>query len=753
MLEVGIAAALVALAAVGVFIVSREIPSPNGYWIGAFLAILGSGALTFAVSGAPSLSVLALALGTLYPAFLLAGALRFAGRQVPIWLLPAAVAAGALRGALGLQGAVEASQWLAVATEPTLSLAAAIVLLPGARERVASLAERALVPGLVAIAALDATTALSNPPGAPLPVAYLELWCLVVPFLLAVQISATGLRNEAVLREARERLEERVAERTEELGRSVADLEAQVRERRAAERALRESEERYRIISELSSDYSFAVRMAPDRTMQIEWATDALNRITGYSVEELQGDRWLDLIHPDDRDRIFNELGAVMTGRTTELELRIVQKSGEERWLQVRFGRSSSEPDGTVRLIGAASDISERVLGERDRRRMDHHLQEVQRLESLGVLAGGIAHDFNNVLTVVLGNSHLTLDDLEAGSPLRERVVRIRAAAEYAAGLTTQMLTYSGRASIRTRPLDLSHVVRDMLDLLRASVTVKSSLDVDLSAGLPAIEADETQVRQVILNLVNNAAQAVGEMGGAIRVQTSLQRLAARDLVGAYGTTDLAPGRYVMLEVADSGDGIEPERRARIFEPFFTTKQGGRGLGLAAVLGIVSAHRGVIRVTSELGVGSTFQVFLPPSWRAVEKSEGGSTRSGTAVRSGTVLVIDDDEWVIDVARAVLERAGFRVITALGGAAAIDLLRARAASIDAVVLDLVMPEMSGEETFLEIRRICPDLPVVLASGYDREMTADRFFARGAAGFVYKPYEPDDLVDRVAEAVKR
>ena len=210
---------------------------------------------------------------------------------------------------------------------------------------------------------------------------------------------------------------------------------------------------------------------------------------------------------------------------------------------------------------------------------------------------------------------------------------------------------------------------------------------------------------------------------GSIRVQTSLHRLEAGDLVDAFGTTDLEPGRYVMLEVSDSGDGIEPERLARIFEPFFTTKQGGRGLGLAAVLGIVSAHRGVIRVSSDPGVGSTFQAFFPPSWRAVEKSEAGGARTRTGVRSGTVLVVDDDEWVIDVARAFLERAGFRVITALGGAVAIDLLRAGSASIDAVVLDLVMPEMSGEETFLEIRRICPDLPVVLASGYDREMTAD------------------------------
>jgi signal transduction histidine kinase/CheY-like chemotaxis protein len=421
----------------------------------------------------------------------------------------------------------------------------------------------------------------------------------------------------------------------------------------------------------------------------------------------------------------------------------------------------AAESDRAAEVLRRArEDLEQRVEertrelfeSEERRRQLDQHMQEVQRLESLGVLAGGIAHDFNNVLTVILGNVRLGLEDLSPGAPGRARLERIQAAAEHAQGLTRQMLTYSGRALLTLQPLDLSRLVLDMLDLLRASVAKQGEPQVDLADGLPAVEGDQTQIRQVVLNLAINAAEALPEEGGSIRVRTGLCRIGAEDLAGCFGTPDAAPGEYVALEVSDSGQGIAAGQLARVFEPFFTSKASGRGLGLAAVLGIVRAHRGVIRVLSEPGAGTTFQVLLPASQRAVSEPAPARAPGVRSRASGTVLVVDDEAAVLEVAQAFLERAGFRVLTASGGRAALDLLRARGPEVGAVVLDLVMPEMGGEETFDALRRLRPDLPILLVSGYDKQLAADRFPDRGLAGILYKPYEPEELVERVRRAVE-
>ncbi len=753
MFEVGLFALIVAVGLFSVIAVRSWSLGPNTYWVWACVALFGNGASNFAFVEAPALAPVGYAFGTAYPALLLAGALAYAERRVPSWLVAAALAAGALRGVLGLVGEIGLSQGVSLVSEPTASLVAAAVVLRADRGRAVSWAQRGLVPGLVVIAALDAATTLASPPGVTLPGALLALWALFTPFLLALQISATSQQTQAVLQRARDQLEQRVQERTAELGRSVADLEAEIAERRAAESALRESEERYRTVSELSSDYSFAMRVDRDLSMRIEWVTDAFFRITGYAPAELQDRGWLAIIDPGDRGEYQAHFKKVLAGQSDVLRTRILTKSGDERWLEVRFGTRHDEADGAVRIVGAASDVTERVAAERERRRLDQHMQEVQRFESLGVMAGGIAHDFNNVLTVILGNARLSLAELGSGSPLRRRLSRIQAAAEYASGLTGQMLTYSGKGSLELHPMDLSQVARDMLDLLRASSAKKSSLDVELATDLPAVEGDETQIRQVILNLVSNASQALAEPGGRIDLRTGVAHLKVRDLADAFGTLDPAPGEYVYLEVADTGEGIGVEQQARVFEPFFTTKRGGRGLGLASVLGIVTAHRGVITLESRPGKGATFRVLLPRSSRAAESKPAVARPDREVRRSGTILVVDDDEWVLDLAREFLQRAGFTVLTAPGGRAGVDLVRARGDEIDAVVLDLIMPEMNGEEAFEEMRRIRPDLQVVLASGYGKEMSPERFFARGVAGVLFKPYEPEELVQRVVDALTR
>ena len=282
-------------------------------------------------------------------------------------------------------------------------------------------------------------------------------------------------------------------------------------------------------------------------------------------------------------------------------------------------------------------------------------------------------------------------------------------------------------------------------------MTEKGALELDLAEDLPSIEGDVTQIRQVILNLVTNASEALGEEDGEVRVRTRLLVADARLLSNCFGAPEPAAGEYVALEVSDTGKGMDPAMNARIFEPFFTTKSSGSGLGLAAVLGIVSAHRGVIRVANEPDSGTLFQVLIPPSARRVESVHEARQPAAAPSEGGRILVIDDESAVLELTREFLERSGFEVLTAPGGREGVEIFRAHNGEVDAVVLDVVMPEESAEGTFLEIRRICPDVPVVLISGYDKVNALEGFAADGISSFLRKPFEPEDLVENVCNAV--
>jgi PAS domain S-box-containing protein len=749
--EIGLLVFILALAGVGFSILRRPEAGPTAFWTWGCFALFGSGLCTFILPEYRWSLPVGHALATAYPVFLLAGALVYAERDWPRWLLSVALGLGFSRGLLAMGGLHDLSHGIALVVEPTAALAGAAYVFSATRGGGASVWQRTLAPALVLVAGMDGASAVWMIGRGAMPVGLVGTWLVVAPLVLALQIAAVSDRGQDALRRARDELGLRVAERTAELAKSVAELEAQIAERRAAEQALRESEERYRILSELSSDFSFALRMGRDRRVQFAWASDAIRRVTGYGAEELDGHGWFSLPHHEDREDVFARLDAIVAGEAGDMEMRIVTKEGEVRWVHFVVDTLRSEEDGGVVIVGAGREITEHKRAQEEQHRLDLHMREVQRLESLGLLAGGVAHDFNNMLTVIRGNIRLARADLQSGASPSRRLDRIQSAQEHAAGLTEQVLTYAGKASVRLRPVDLSRLTREMLGLLQASMTEKGTLELDLAEDLPAIEGDVTQIRQVILNLVTNASEALGEGDGKVRVRTRLLVADARLLSDSFGATEPAAGEYVALEVSDTGEGMDPALSARIFEPFFTTKSSGSGLGLAAVLGIVSAHRGVIRVAGEPGGITLFQVLIPPAARRAESVPEVPAPAARAREDGRILVVDDEPAVLELAQEFLERSGFEVMTARGGCEGVEVFRAHSGEVDAVVLDVVMSEGGAEEAFLEIRRIQPDVPVVLISGYDKVNALEGFAALGISSFLSKPFEPEELVESVCNAL--
>jgi PAS domain S-box-containing protein len=388
-------------------------------------------------------------------------------------------------------------------------------------------------------------------------------------------------------------------------------------------------------------------------------------------------------------------------------------------------------------------DISRQKKAEVDRMETERRMLQAQKLESLGVLAGGIAHDFNNLLTTMLGNASLARLDLPAGSPAHQALEHIEHAAVRAAELCKEMLAYSGRTQLAAARVDLTALVEDTTQLLKVSISKKCVLKLELHRPLPGILADSTQIRQIIMNLVINASDAIAERSGLIRVCTGVMRAERPYLEETFLSPDLPPGDYVFLEVNDNGCGMAPEVKARVFEPFYSTKFAGHGLGLAAVLGIVRAHRGAIKIYSEPGRGTTFKLLFPAIAEGYHEPEKSGDKVSAWRGSGLALVVDDEETVRAVAARSLESLGFTALTASDGAEGVRVFREHAGALRLVLLDLTMPHMNGEEAYRELHRINPAVPVVLMSGFTEKDTIDRFAGKALAGFIQKPFARDHL----------
>ncbi|HEX6049787.1 MAG TPA: PAS domain S-box protein, partial [Gemmatimonadaceae bacterium] len=509
-----------------------------------------------------------------------------------------------------------------------------------------------------------------------------------------------------------------------------------------AERALLASENRYRSLIETTGTVLLGIDAAGTI---FEWNREA-ERLYGYGRHEVIGRDYYTLFLPAEvRDAVRADVAKVLRGEPTRNFENTVRSRDGSRYDLLWNVTRLVDVDGVARgVIASGQDITELKRLEAEGRALEAKVQHAQKLESLGVLAGGIAHDFNNLLVGILGNATLALMDLPEDSPLREIVADIETTALRAADLTKQMLAYSGKGRFVVGQVNLNSLVREMAQLLQTVISKRATLRFDFDEGLPEVVADATQLRQIVMNLITNASDAIGTNDGVITLRTGLEHATREYLVSSYVDDELPPGDYACIEVRDNGCGMDDQTVARIFDPFFSTKFTGRGLGLAATLGIVRGHQGTIKVESALGRGTTFTVLLPCATTALAGDAAAADRPRPRFRgTGKALVADDDDTVRAVAQQMLRRSGFTVLTAADGREAVEQFGMARDEIALVLLDLTMPVLGGEEAFRAMRRMRPDVRVVLMSGYSRHELASRYGAEGLAGFVQKPFRLDEL----------
>ncbi len=544
-------------------------------------------------------------------------------------------------------------------------------------------------------------------------------------------------------------VEMRVGVATLEGRRAALVFMRDISERKRSEEALRRSELRLRQVIDLVPHFIFA----KDRTGRFILANRAMAEAYGTTPRELVGKTDADFNdNAEEVEQFRRDDNEVMDrGQLKDVPREVITDSaGQQRVLhtiRIPFTLSGSGEDA---VLGVSLDTTKQVGAEEERLRLEQQVWQAQKLESLGVLAGGIAHDFNNLLVGILGNAELALMDTSEG-PARRCLDEILAAAERASALTQQMLAYSGKGQFVVEQLDLSEELERILDLLSTSLPRQVALRRYLRRNLPRVEVDRTQIQQVALNLLSNAAEAIGDKPGVISLSTGHGPFSQAELANLVTDHELPAGTYVYLEVADSGCGIEPLALEKIFDPFYTTKFTGRGLGLSAVLGIIRGHGGALSVESEPDQGTIVRALFPATAPAVAEDEVAAVVE--PARASGILVVDDEAIVLSFVRRGLERIGYKVLLASDGRQAVETFKERSEEIALVLLDLAMPGIGGEEVFVELQRIDPEVRVVLCSGFSEQEATRRFGAHGLAGFIQKPFKLKALqacIDGVLEA---
>ena len=551
------------------------------------------------------------------------------------------------------------------------------------------------------------------------------------------QMRQSLIRANEKLAGINEQLEQRVEARTAELKRLNQTLLSDIDKREQVEKALQQSESRYRSLVENTLDGYFICQIPSGRFL---FLNRRICRLFDYTMDEGLALTVWDVIKPEDQDHIAGLIQARLKGKFMRFDRQVypvIRKNGST--FRAEVSTSLVTFQGQTAIQGVLRDITEQE-------QLQEQLQKAERMQAIGTLAGGIAHDFNNLLMGIQGRTSLMLMDTEEFQPHFEQLKGIEDHVKRAVDLTNQLLGFARGGKYQVAPVDLNNLIHKNSSMF-ARTKKELSIKTNFQKNIWSVEVDSSQIDQVLLNLYVNAWQAMPG-GGRLHIQTKNCNLNKKFVKPFH----VSPGKYVEISVTDSGIGMDDDIRKRIFDPFFTTKERSRGtgLGLASAYGIIKNHDGIIMVQSEKGKGTTFSIYLPASDKVV--SEDPIPASAQLSGTGTILLVDDEEMILEVGKAMLQKLGYHILTAPNGQVALDIFRQNPAEINLIILDMIMPEMSGAHTYERLKEIDPLVKVIFCSGYSMDGTANDILRKSADGFIQKPFDIDKLSLKVREAIK-
>lgn len=536
---------------------------------------------------------------------------------------------------------------------------------------------------------------------------------------------------------------------TDEAGNRVGfrGIARDITERKRAEKNLRESEEKYRQLVNHAPAGIYEVDLTEGRLISVN---DVMSEYTGYSKDELLNMGALDFLTPGSQKQMNETTARLMNGEKIydSVEYKARAKNGREFWMLVNARYFYDKNGKPKRAMVVAHDITDRKRAQKEKARLESQLRQAQKMEAIGTLAGGIAHDFNNILSVIIGYTELILMSGNVDAEIRQNLKEIFNASKRARDMVKQILAFSRQSKQERKPIQVAHIVKEAIKMLRASLPATISIQQQIEKDPGIIEADPTQIHQVLMNLCTNAAHAMDGQDGAMQISLSNVELnhSAHEMVPG-----LKPGSYLKLSVSDTGHGIAPDTLEKIFDPYFTTKKKGEGtgLGLAVVQGIVKSHKGAVAVESEVGKGSKFHVYLPAINRKLATDEEIS--APLPMGHERILFVDDEQPLAEIAKQMLQRLGYAVSTRTSSIEALELFRADPNRFDLVITDIVMPNMTGEKLAEKIMGIRSDIPVILCTGYSEKITRRDASEMGVQSFLMKPLVMRDLANTVRQAL--
>ncbi|MGD8611762.1 MAG: PAS domain S-box protein [Desulfobacterales bacterium] len=520
-----------------------------------------------------------------------------------------------------------------------------------------------------------------------------------------------------------------------------------ITQRKMSELALQESEARYRQLLNHAPSGIYEIDLTNGKFVSVN---DVMCEYTGYTRYELLTMDALDILTEEGRKKYTERINKVLKGQkvTASVEYKLKTKHGRELWALLNMNFLQDTEGRPVRVLVVAHDITEQKQAQEEKKNLEYQLQQAQKMEAIGTLAGGIAHDFNNILSVIIGYTELILMNAHIDTEVRQNLKEIFNASKHARDMVKQILAFSRQNKQERKPIQVAHIVKEALKMLRASLPSTISIQQNIEKNTGIIEADPTQIHQVLMNLCTNAAHAIDEKDGVLEISLANVDL---DHPAATEFPDLYPGSFLKLSVSDTGNGIAPEALPHIFNPYFTTKEKGEGtgLGLAVVQGIIKSLNGAITVDSKVGEGSTFNVYLPTIKRELAEEE--EMPKPLPMGYERILLVDDEQPLVEIGKQMLERLGYRVDTRTSSIEALNLFKANPDRFDLVITDIVMPNMSGDKLADEMMGIRPDIPIVLCTGYSEKFTRQHASDMGIECFLMKPLVMQDLAGTVRRAL--